>query len=292
MEWTGDYPASYEPPENILDDDLIDDWERRKRQAARQKKCKKKKRRPPHVLTVPSVANASEAVQSQRRDDAAFMETKIAKSMVKTLHKQSTGSKSQHVLFAMEDAPEWIYVALHERLGFASARARRREAARLTAHCRGRRGPAVCVLRRWLVCLLCTKRRMAQTSARTRYARALFVSGCQRPSGCPAPPRRERDTQHTRCRRIRLASRERVRGRRRAQSSSGSSSSMPTSPSSAASSSAGSAKRALGDGDARAARRAAGAGVASNRSTCFLMRLAGVSSSARSNLSLHSWQRS
>ena len=72
VEWTGDYPASYEPPENILDDDLIDDWERRKRQAARQKKCKKKKRRPPHVLTVPSVANASEAVQSQRRDDAAF----------------------------------------------------------------------------------------------------------------------------------------------------------------------------------------------------------------------------
>ena len=117
VEWTGDYPASYEPPENILDDDLIDDWERRKRQAARQKKCKKKKRRPPHVLTVPSVANVSEAVQTQRRDDAAFMETKIAKSMVKTLHKQSTGSKSQHVLFAMEDAPEWIYVALHERLG-------------------------------------------------------------------------------------------------------------------------------------------------------------------------------
>ena len=59
------------------------------------------------------MANASEAVQSQRRDDAAFMETKIAKSMVKTLHKQSTGSKAPHVLFAMEDAPEWIYVALH-----------------------------------------------------------------------------------------------------------------------------------------------------------------------------------
>ena len=114
-----DYPASYEPPENILDDDLIDDWERRKRQAARQKKCKKKKRRPPHVLTVPSVANVSEAVQTQRRDDAAFMETKICKSMAKTLHKQSTGSKAPHVLFAMEDVPEWIYVALHERLPVA-----------------------------------------------------------------------------------------------------------------------------------------------------------------------------
>ena len=66
-----------------------------------------------------SSREASEAVQSQRRDDAAFMETKIAKSMVKTLHKQSTGSKSQHVLFAMEDVPEWIYVALHERLPVA-----------------------------------------------------------------------------------------------------------------------------------------------------------------------------
>ena len=52
------------------------------------------------------------------------METKIAKSMVKTLHKQSTGSKAPHVLFAMEDAPEWIYVALHERLGLPVVRAR------------------------------------------------------------------------------------------------------------------------------------------------------------------------
>ena len=54
------------------------------------------------------------------------METKICKSMAKTLHKQSTGSKAPHVLFAMEDAPEWIYVALHERLGLQTTHVRSR----------------------------------------------------------------------------------------------------------------------------------------------------------------------
>ena len=64
----------------------------------------------------------------------------------------------------------------------------------------GARGPAVCVLRRWLVCLLCTKRRMAQTSAHTRYARALFVSGChvaERPRRLPGDAAsRARHTTH------------------------------------------------------------------------------------------------
>ena len=201
-----DYPASYEPPENILDDDLIDDWERRKRQAARQKKCKKKKRRPPHVLTVPSVANVSEAVQTQRRDDAAFMETKICKSMAKTLHKQSTGSKAPHVLFAMEDVPEWIYVALHERLPVAvralvGARKAARVASQLTAGGAADRPSAYCADGWSAFCVLNGGWRK---QAPTRGTRGLFLSaGAMWRSahgGCPATPRRERDTQHTRCR--------------------------------------------------------------------------------------------
>jgi hypothetical protein len=121
VRWAGDYPDdskhTWEPPTNILDRTLIEDFRRRAQAASKKPSAKRAKvqhePRPEHTLA--AVAGDGQATQSQRKADAAFAERMCARAATKELCRRSSHTEKPLQLLKVE-IDEWLFVALHARL--------------------------------------------------------------------------------------------------------------------------------------------------------------------------------